>query len=253
MMFLLFILTLVNSQTCTHSSNVAQKKIVTQKPSWDYHNLVLTWQGNFCAGSNCCDLPSSTMSIRPGFTIHGWWPEYNSGYPEYCPYPSGLTFDAVTKMIKDDEEFKQDIAYYWPSERKCKFFEYEYEKHGTCLADVYDGETGPKDYAMAAINFVKKHDFWKLLKINGIIADGNTKNNIELMRQIVCEELGLDRCATFQCSDEYLTEIWICTTATKDTKELPTPIECPSEATDTCSGFAKLQPPVDLTEGGCEY
>ena len=154
MISIVLLIAIVSAQTCEHANNTAQISR-NNNNQWDFLLYVLTWAGNFCYGSNCCDLPTSTMSIRPGFTIHGWWPNYYSGYPQFCQYPEGLTFDKITEQIMNDQELKEDIAYYWPSERKCKFFEYEYDKHGTCARDVYDGENAAKDYAKAAINFLR--------------------------------------------------------------------------------------------------
>ena len=253
MISIFFLISLSFAISCTHKNFTFCSKYQT-KPSWDYQVHVQTWAGNFCY-SSCCDLPTSTMAIHTGFTMHGWWPEYYNGYPSCCKN-EGYTVDDVTKIIKSDEDFKQDIAYYWPSLGKCRFFEYEYDKHGTCITDIYSGKTGPKDYANAAINFMKKYDFWQVLKASGVKADSTSNYEPDYIRKLICEEVGLDECVYFQCTGRFLKEMRICTNVTAETKDLPFAINCPEgviEKNENCNKGIVFEKGSELSIGGCEY
>ena len=250
--FLLFISTALSAE-CSHgtysmcSSNSAAV-------TWDYVLHVQTWAGYFCS-TKCCDLPSTTMDVHEGFTMHGWWPNFISGYPSCCKQ-SDFTDAEVTSMIESDSTLKKDLAYYWPSFTKCHFFQYEYDKHGTCIQDMYAGLTGVKNYANAAMNFMKNHDIWSIFKKNGVTADGSTKYSKSWLKQLVQNEFGVQNCVFFTCSSNYLSEMRICTTVSKANQNEPTVIECPGtviEDQETCGDNIVFYKLLSLTESGCEY
>ena len=122
--------------------------------SWDLVLLATTWVPQFCS-SKCCDMPKRLGQMTDGFTMHGWWPSFSTGgMPACCPYTTSKT--EVQNVIESDESLLDEIAYYWPSLSSCHFIEYEYDKHGTCLGDVYMGDSGVKGYIRAAIKLLKK-------------------------------------------------------------------------------------------------
>ncbi|MFQ6547575.1 ribonuclease T2 family protein [Aestuariibius sp. 2305UL40-4] len=49
---------------------------------FDYWVMALSWQPSWCAndgaGSDQCERPA-------GWTLHGLWPQYERGWPSYCP------------------------------------------------------------------------------------------------------------------------------------------------------------------------
>ena len=72
--------------------------------AFDYYVLALSWTPTWCAiegdgrGSPQCD-PGQGF----GFTLHGLWPQYEEGWPSYCPTsernPSrGMTADMADIM-----------------------------------------------------------------------------------------------------------------------------------------------------------
>ena len=252
-MFFFFIATALAS-SCTHkdfsmcSSNNAAV-------SWDYLLLVETWVGQYCY-SNCCDPPTYTGGeIRTGFTLHGWWPNFVSGYPSCCK--SDVSDSAVTSLIENDSDFKYKLAYNWPSLNKCKFFQYEYDKHGTCVSDVYSGSNGPKEYANAAIYLLNKYDFYTTFKNNGIKMDGSSTNSKSTMRTLAENLTGVSGSVYFTCSSsKYLSELRVCTTVTTATKSAPKVIACPSgvvSGAETCGDSIILEEVPNFTDTGCEY
>ena len=50
---------------------------------FDYWVLSLSWSPNWCAAEG--DARGAEQCGRPlGWTLHGLWPQYETGYPEYC-------------------------------------------------------------------------------------------------------------------------------------------------------------------------
>ncbi|GAB1219047.1 hypothetical protein ENUP19_0011G0047 [Entamoeba nuttalli] len=246
----LLLLALVNAK-CSHK-DFAMCSSNSCAVSYDYLLLVETWPGQFCH-SKCCDLPKTTMALKPGFTLHGWWPNFVSGYPSCCKSP--YTDAQVSKMIENDPEFMEALSYNWASLSKCKFFNYEYDKHGTCVSDVYNGATGPKDYAMTAIKMLNDHDFWKVFKAAGVVADGKTSYKKSWLKELAAKELGVEGAVYFTCSGRYLSELRACTMVTTSTKANPQFITCPSGATkqETCGNDIIFEKEPVLTDGGCLY
>ena len=99
--------------------------------NFDYYALVLSWSPTYCAGlpSNQSD-PQCTLrrGARPyAFVLHGLWPQYERGYPEYCrtrdrPFVPQRTIDGMLDIM--------------PSPR---LVIHEYRKHGVCSGLTPDG------------------------------------------------------------------------------------------------------------------
>jgi ribonuclease T2 len=69
---------------------------------FDFYVLSLTWKSTYCATADNPD-PAQCDSSH-GFLVHGFWPEYETGYPEYCAssFPRGLkrsTLDAIAEIM----------------------------------------------------------------------------------------------------------------------------------------------------------
>jgi ribonuclease T2 len=90
---------------------------------FDYYALVLSWSPTYCAGSQRrandpqCDLRTGR---RYAFVLHGLWPQYEHGYPEYCetgarPFVPQPVIDRMLDIM--------------PSPR---LVIHEYRRHGTC-------------------------------------------------------------------------------------------------------------------------
>jgi len=89
---------------------------------FDYYSLVLSWSPTYCSSVQSTeDDPQCRRGARPyAFVLHGLWPQYERGFPEYCPtrerpyVPQAI----IDRML--------DIM---PSPR---LVIHEYRKHGTC-------------------------------------------------------------------------------------------------------------------------
>jgi ribonuclease T2 len=107
---------------------------------FDFYVLSLSWSPSFCeaAGERA---PEQQCRARPyAFVVHGLWPQYEKGFPEFCQVPSPrLDRNIMTSML--------DLM---PAPR---LVYHEWDKHGTCsgLSQRAYFETIRKTRAMVKI------------------------------------------------------------------------------------------------------
>jgi ribonuclease T2 len=99
----------------------AQELRQNQAGKFDFYVLTLSWSPSFCEANaerngrrheQCGDRPFS-------FVVHGLWPQYERGFPEYCQVPAPrLNRGIVSSML--------DLM---PSPR---LIFHEWDRHGTC-------------------------------------------------------------------------------------------------------------------------
>lgn len=90
---------------------------------FDFYVLSLSWSPSFCAAAaerRSGRAPSRQCGARPySFVVHGLWPQYEKGFPEYCQVPAPrLNYGAVSSVL-DLMPAPQLIFNEW-------------DKHGTC-------------------------------------------------------------------------------------------------------------------------
>lgn len=100
---------------------------------FDYYVLSLSWSPEHCVSSRNAkrDLQCSPRK-HLGFVVHGLWPQYLSGYPEFC----------TDEQLSDDQA--QNFLAALPTTR---LIQHEWEKHGTCSG------LRPQQYFNEAISF----------------------------------------------------------------------------------------------------
>ncbi|ODN41819.1 T2 family ribonuclease [Piscirickettsia litoralis] len=104
-----------------------------------YYAFAQTWLPEFCVQNpqkdSCKNLPTaSTTAIK--LTIHGLWPNYDEGgYPSYCSNSPGCSAGQKAKDCKIDinSSTESQLNTYMPG-GSGGFWQYEWEKHGTCSA-----------------------------------------------------------------------------------------------------------------------
>jgi len=86
---------------------------------FDFYVLALTWSPSYCENARRPDPTQCNLDI-PGFVVHGLWPQYERGYPEYCAsnLPSRLPRSTIS-----------GIADVIPSPGAVQ---YQWQKHGVC-------------------------------------------------------------------------------------------------------------------------
>jgi ribonuclease T2 len=95
---------------------------------FDYYLLALSWTPSFCAAEATeRDREQCDPARDLGFTVHGLWPQYEDGWPEFCDGrvrdPSRRDTGAMTDIMGSG-----GLAWY------------QWQKHGRCTglpADAY--------------------------------------------------------------------------------------------------------------------
>jgi len=100
---------------------LSQDRRQNRPGEFDFYVLSLSWSPSFCdsAGERGTP-PQDQCGARPfSFVVHGLWPQYERGFPEFCQVPAPrLDRNIVSSML--------DLM---PSPR---LIFHEWDKHGTC-------------------------------------------------------------------------------------------------------------------------
>lgn len=92
--------------------------------NFDYYVLTLSWSPSFCAASaergGTSRAARDQCGARPfSFVVHGLWPQYEKGYPEFCQVPSPRLNRGIVSSMLDLMPSPQLIFHEW-------------DRHGTC-------------------------------------------------------------------------------------------------------------------------
>jgi ribonuclease T2 len=87
---------------------------------FDFYVLSLSWSPSFCDAAGDRAKKQAECGERPySFVVHGLWPQYEKGFPEYCQVPSPrLDRNIISSML--------DLM---PAPR---LIFHEWDRHGTC-------------------------------------------------------------------------------------------------------------------------
>src|SRR5580658_9649795 len=101
----------------------AQDERQNEPGKFDFYVLSLSWSPSFCAAAaerGYGRAPSQQCGVRPySFVVHGLWPQYERGFPEFCQVPAPrLDHNIVSSML--------DLM---PAPR---LIFNEWDRHGTC-------------------------------------------------------------------------------------------------------------------------
>jgi ribonuclease T2 len=163
---------------------------------FDYYVLSLSWSPSFCEDAEERGRSGRGQQAQCGgrpfsFVVHGLWPQYEHGFPEYCQRPSPrLDRNIMTSML--DLMPAPGLIYN------------EWDKHGTCsgLGERAYFETVRK--ARAAIKIPQ--DFLQLAEPRTIAPD-------EIEAAFIKANPGLsDSAIAVTCNRTRLSEVRICLT-----------------------------------------
>ena len=107
---------------------------------FDYYSFVLSWSPTYCATNGARDRQQCGMGRKFSFVVHGLWPQYNRGWPQYC-------------RVKDSWIPKQTINAMLDIMPSKRLIIHEWKKHGTCTG------MSPKTYYAVTRKF---HDVIKV-------------------------------------------------------------------------------------------
>jgi ribonuclease T2 len=188
---------------------------------FDFYVLSLSWSPSFCeaaAERRSTGAPALQCGARPySFVVHGLWPQYVKGFPEFCQVPSPRLNRGIVSSMLDLMPAVHLIFNEW-------------DKHGTCsgLAPRAYFDTVRKARAVVKIP-LEYIDLQKPLSVTpAAVEEAFMKANPGLA------ENGL----AIECDKKRLTEVRICLT-----KELQFR-DCAEIARRSCRREQLLMPPL---------
>src|SRR6478609_4515476 len=172
----------------------AQDRRQNTPGQFDFYVLSLSWSPSFCEGREEGGGGGRSQQIQCGgrpfsFVVHGLWPQYEKGYPEYCQRPSPrLARNIMSSML--DLMPAPGLIYN------------EWDKHGTCSGL---GERGYFEAIRKARATVKIPDEFLELSEPKTIAPG------DLEEAFIKVNPGLSSSAiSVTCDSRRLSEVRVC-------------------------------------------
>jgi ribonuclease T2 len=99
----------------------AQDRRQSRPGQFDFYVLALSWSPSFCeASAERGRAPREQCGERPySFVVHGLWPQYERGFPEYCQNPPPRLDRNIVSSMLDLMPAPQLVFRQW-------------DKHGVC-------------------------------------------------------------------------------------------------------------------------
>ena len=200
-----------------------------QEPGqFDFYVLSLSWSPSFCAEAaerHAGRSVSLQCGARPySFVVHGLWPQYDRGFPEYCINPAPrLNRDIVSSML--DLMPAPHLIYN------------EWDKHGTCSGLAPRAYFDTVRRARAAVKIPT--DYSRLdapLAVRpGAVAGAFIKANPGLSPDAIAVE----------CDRKRLTEVRLCLSKDMSQDSEKTLFhDCPKLAKRSCRRDQVIMPPL---------
>lgn len=87
---------------------------------FDFYVLALSWSPSYCAAEGENANRQQCNASKPyGFIVHGLWPQFEKGYPEFCANDGGRV----------DRKIEEEMRTIMPS---VGLIRHQWKKHGTC-------------------------------------------------------------------------------------------------------------------------
>src|SRR5438309_11115776 len=162
-----------------------------QPGQFDFYVLSLSWSPTFCEASGERGTPPQQQcGARPySFVVHGLWPQYEIGFPEFCQQPAPRLDRSVISSMLDLMPAPRLIFNEW-------------DKHGTCsgLSSHAFFETVRKARALVKIPDDYIEPAQEITVTPAEVGDAFVKANPGLSRASV----------SVSCDAKRLTEVRIC-------------------------------------------
>jgi ribonuclease T2 len=102
----------------------AQDRRQNTPGQFDFYVLSLSWSPSFCAAAAERSADSAARQAQCGgrpysFVVHGLWPQYDRGFPEFCQVPAPRLDRAIVSSMLDLMPAPRLIFHEW-------------DRHGTC-------------------------------------------------------------------------------------------------------------------------
>jgi ribonuclease T2 len=188
---------------------------------FDFYVLSLSWSPSFCAAAAERDAARAAplqCGARPySFVVHGLWPQYDKGFPEYCQVPAPRLDRAIVSSMLDLMPAPHLIFNEW-------------DRHGTCSG------FSPRAYfevvrkARAVVKIPPQYvDLQEPLNVSpAAVEDAFIKANAGLSQSGIA----------IGCDKKRLTEVRLC--LSKDLQFR----DCPEIARRSCRREELMMPPL---------
>ena len=190
-------------------------------PKFDFYVLSLSWSPSFCAAAaerGRGRAPNPQCGVRPySFVVHGLWPQYEKGFPEYCQLPAPRLDHHIVDFMLDLMPAPHLIFNEW-------------DRHGTCSGQTARAYFDTVRKARAAVKIPAEYtDVQKPLSV--------TPRDVE--RAFINANPGLSPSAiAIGCSRKRLTEVRLC--LSKDLQFR----DCPEVVRRDCRHDRLVMPPT---------
>ena len=205
------------------SGSQAQDRFFRQhRPGqFDFYVLSLSWSPSFCAASaerEASRAASLQCGARPfSFVVHGLWPQYDKGFPEYCQVPAPRLDRGIVSSMLDLMPAPHLIFNEW-------------DRHGTCSGFSARAYFEVVRKARAVVKIPPQYvDLQEPLNVSpAAVEDAFIKANAGL------SESGI----AIGCDKKRLTEVRLC--LSKDLQFR----DCPEIARRSCRRDELIMPPL---------
>ena len=197
----------------------AQDARQNEPGKFDFYVLSLSWSPSYCAAAHDSGRSGGAQcGARPySFVVHGLWPQYEKGFPEYCEQPSPRLYHRIMESMLD----------LMPAPR---LIYNEWDKHGTCSGLSAQAYFDTIRKARAAVKIPS--EFIDL-------SDTKTVSPSEIEDAFVKANSGLEPGGiAVDCDNRRLTDIRIC--LSKDLQFR----DCPGVVKRACRRDQIVMPPV---------
>jgi ribonuclease T2 len=198
----------------------AQDRRQNEPGQFDFYVLSLSWSPSFCAANaeRPFRRPDPQCGPRPySFVVHGMWPQYDRGFPEFCQVPAPrLSRNIVGAML--------DLM---PSPR---LVYHEWDRHGTCSGLSQSAYFDTIRKARAVVKIPQQY-----LELRSPL----TVTPDEVENAFIAANPGLTReGVSVTCGGRRLDEVHICLSRTLQFRD------CPEVERRSCRRDRLLMPPV---------
>jgi ribonuclease T2 len=102
----------------------AQDRRQNTPGQFDFYVLSLSWSPSFCAAAAERSADNAARQVQCGgrpysFVVHGLWPQYDRGFPEFCQVPAPRLDRAIVSSMLDLMPAPRLVFHEW-------------DRHGTC-------------------------------------------------------------------------------------------------------------------------
>lgn len=196
----------------------AQDRRQNTPGQFDYYVLALSWSPSFCEQSG--DRPSARQQCgaRPfSFVVHGLWPQYERGFPEFCQNPPPFVDNRIINAMLDLMPARPLVIHEW-------------KKHGVCTGQSAGAYFETVRRARAVVKIPEEYLEPK---------EAMTVSPDEVEDAFVKANPGMSRAGVaVTCGSRHLNEVRVCMTRELKLRE------CPEIDRRACRRDKLYMPPV---------